>query len=81
MGDISWMNDDRTRGAVIYEVANVPGVYRIRLHRYPDNGPGVPYGWFGGKVLWGHDQDSEEAAIVIAKRWTDEGILPDVTIP
>lgn len=68
---IKEISEERHRTAAVYEVAGQPGVWRIRVEIWPE-----PYGWLGGKVLWGHDQPTEALAIVIAKRWTMLGELP-----
>jgi hypothetical protein len=52
--------------------AGTDSTYRIRVEKY-----GSPYGWAGGRVLWDFDQDNEADAVKIAKRWVDEGVLPD----
>jgi hypothetical protein len=67
------VNDQRTRGAEIYLCFGTSSTWRIRVQQYPDNEPG----WFGGKILWGHDQDSQDKAYVIAAQWTERGILPE----
>jgi hypothetical protein len=61
------------RHAVVYQIVNGPdeGRWRIRLEISPE-----PLGWAGGQVLWGFDQDTEEAAYVIADRWVQDGVDP-----
>jgi hypothetical protein len=63
------------RLAVVYRIVNGPdeGRWRIRLEIVPE-----PYGWAGGQVLWGFDQDTEEAADTIAASWVKDGIDPRV---
>lgn len=68
---------DGTRGADIFHVAGGRG-YRIRAHKYPashdhmlENGL-----WFGGRILWGLDQDSMESAAAVAAQWVEGGVLP-----
>ena len=72
---ISWrmINKQHTRGAEVYLCAGTSSTWRIRAEMYPDD---KEPGWFGGKVLWGHDQDTLEKAEAIARRWTEDGVLP-----
>lgn len=66
---------DRTRSAYVYLVAGTESTYRTRAEKYPENGePGSD--WFGGRVLWGADQTSMEAAVEVAERWVNDGELP-----
>ena len=62
------------RRAVVYQVVSGPalGRWRIRLEVVPET-----VGWVGGQVLWGHDQDTEEAAEAIAEGWVARGARPD----
>lgn len=62
------------RDAYVYLAAGMENTYRIRAERYPDD-DGT--GWFGGKVLWGCDQDSREKADRIAADWIEHGVLPE----
>lgn len=68
------------RRAVVYRVRYTPegepAVWRIRAERFPEHVNAGPHGWFGGRVLWGHDQEAREAAEAIAWVWVAEGILP-----
>jgi hypothetical protein len=59
------------RSAVVYEVAGEPGTWRIRAQKQPEEP-----GWVGGRVLWGHDQPTEELAWAIANAWINDGQLP-----
>jgi hypothetical protein len=61
------------RGAVVYPVANSrPKMWRIRVEMTPDDQPG----WFGGRVLWGHDKNTEKEALELASAWIERGYLP-----
>lgn len=67
------LSDDGTRGAHVYPAAGSdPKVWRTRAEKYPDDEPG----WFGGKVLWGHDKPTREEAVEVARDWTERGVLP-----
>jgi hypothetical protein len=66
------------RRAEIYEVVGSPCTFRIRAERYPGHAEPAS-GWFGGRVLWGHDQDSRAKALEIAREWIDNGTLPEST--
>lgn len=61
------------RRAVVYQIVNGPdeGRWRTRLEISPE-----PYGWAGGHVLWGFDQDTEVAANEIAEQWVRDGYDP-----
>jgi hypothetical protein len=63
------------RRAEVYLVAGTDSTWRIRAELYPGHSEPAS-GWFGGRVLWGHDQPTEAAAREIARRWTQEGVLP-----
>lgn len=67
-------SEDGTRGAHVYLVADSEATWRIRAEKYPDHHDGGL--WFGGRVLWGYDQTYREAAEVLARRWVDDGELP-----
>lgn len=67
------LSDDGTRGAYVYPAAGSdPKAWRVRAEKYPDDEPG----WFGGKVLWGHDKPTREEAVEVARDWTERGVLP-----
>lgn len=79
-GEVMLASDDGSRRAVVYPVAGMSGLWRIRAEMYPGHSePGS--GWFGGRVLWGYDRTSEAAAVEVARRWTDEGLLPLLAKP
>ena len=60
------------RQAVVYLVVNsAPPAWRTRVEQYPE-----PPGWYGGKVLWGHDKATEDEALALAETWTERGELP-----
>jgi hypothetical protein len=64
------------RRAVAYRVAGSdPEVWRIRAEKFPEH-VNAGSGWFGGRVLWEHDQASREDAEAIALTWVADGILP-----
>jgi hypothetical protein len=64
------------RRAHVYRVANSePEVWRIRAEKFPEH-CNAGTGWFGGRVLWGHDQAVREDAEAIAKVWVADGVLP-----
>jgi hypothetical protein len=68
-------NPAESRRAHVYEVAGQPGTFRVRaenptLHSEPTSM------WWGGIVLWGHDQPTLEDAIALAAEWVEEGKLP-----
>jgi hypothetical protein len=69
---------DGTRGADIFQVAGGDR-YQIQAHKYPASHDHMLEGglWFGGRILWGLDQDSMEAAVAVAAEWVDGGVLPD----
>ncbi len=72
----AWENrSSADRDAHVYEVANQPGVWRIRLQLYPEHSTGGV--WWGGRVLWGFDQDSKEGADYIANRWIKYAEFPE----
>lgn len=75
-------NKAHTRGGVVYWAVNThPEVWRIRLEKYPDHGSEGSHGWFGGKVLWGHDKDNEPDALEVLRAWVDRGELPEGVAP
>jgi hypothetical protein len=63
------------RDSHIYECVNAPGVFRIRLCLYPEH-TYSSRGWYGGKVLWGFDQDTFKKANTIGNRWIKYGEYP-----
>lgn len=66
-----------TRRAVVYRVArSSPEVWRIRVEKFPEHVNAGQHGWFGGRVLWGHDRTVREDAEAIALAWVADGILP-----
>lgn len=69
-------SDDGKRGATIYEIAGSPHVFRVRAEKYPENNQAAS-GWFGGRVLFGHDKRSLTEALKIASAWVNEGKLPE----
>lgn len=71
---IDMRNKDHTRGAYVYLTVSEPSMWRIRLEKYGDN----VYGWSGGRVLWGHDQDNVADAVKIAKNWVENGVMPKI---
>ena len=71
MADYSSLpKSDRT--AYVYECATEPGVWRIRVHLFNAKADG----WYGGRVLWGHDKSSLKEANKVANQWINKGILP-----
>jgi hypothetical protein len=61
----------------IYQLANNPNIWRIRLHLYPEHsGYGESRNWYGGRILWGYDQESYKEAHKIAMRWKKYGEIP-----
>lgn len=65
------------RRAYVYRVVNSdPEVWRIRAEKFPEHGAAGSHGWYGGKVLWDHDQAVRENAEAIAKAWVADGALP-----
>jgi hypothetical protein len=66
-------NGEPSRRAVVYPVVNSdPKMWRIRVELIPDDKPG----WFGGRVLWGHDKPTEGEANELAYAWVKHGDLP-----
>ena len=61
---------------MIYEIAGSPHVFRVRVEKYPENSEAAS-GWFGGRVLFGHDKRSLVEAIKIASAWISDGVLPE----
>ena len=76
--DTKLTNRDHTRGALVYLFAgaHLAGRYMVRAEKYPEHWGGGT-GWYGGRVLWGHDQATKEEALDIARRWVDDGVLPE----
>lgn len=72
--DVKLRSADGRRGALVYLAAGTTSTWRIRAEKYPEHGDGGL--WFGGRVLWGHDQTSQAAAVEIANRWVEDGELP-----
>lgn len=69
---------DGARGALIYPVAGSAGkLWRIRAEKYPDHGTEGSHRWFGGRVLWGHDKGTREAAMAVARAWVQDAVLPE----
>lgn len=68
-------SSDRQRGAEVYLCVGTPRTWRIRVEKYPEHTE-AGTGWFGGRVLWGHDQESKKAALEIAQAWVNKGALP-----
>jgi hypothetical protein len=64
------------RRAVVYEVVSQPGTFHVRAELYPEHTEPSSR-WFGGRVLWGHDQPTEALAQKLAGRWVKEGLLPE----
>jgi hypothetical protein len=67
------------RRAVVYRVRHIPdskpAVWRIRVEKFPEHVNAGLHGWFGGRVLWDHDQAVRENAETIALAWVADGIL------
>jgi hypothetical protein len=66
----------------IYERADMPGMWRIRLELYPEhsghtgfNG-GVP-GWYGGRVMFSQDTTDYKKIKKVADDWHLRGIIPE----
>ncbi|MEV1331148.1 hypothetical protein AB0J20_16400 [Micromonospora costi] len=70
---------DGTRGAEVYLCAGTLSTYRIRVEKYPEHWDHMgDASWWGGRVLWGHDQPTMTAAVEVANRWVIDGALPAV---
>jgi hypothetical protein len=74
------LSRDGSRGAVVYRVAGGQD-WRIRVARYPEYSSEGTSGWFGGKVLWGHDKETYGAALQVALDWVRDGKLPEGIAP
>lgn len=65
------------RRAVVYLVVNSdPKVWRVRAEKSQEHINAGSHGWFGGRVLWGHDHATREDAETIALAWVADGVLP-----
>jgi hypothetical protein len=70
-------NEDASRQALVYLTHNTnPRVWRTRVERFPEHTQGGS-GWFGGRVLWGHDKPTQQEAVAVALDWVLWGQLPE----
>lgn len=64
------------RGWEIYRISNT-NKWRIQLFLYPEHTQaGRILSWYGGRILWGFDQETEAKAHAIAIQWKRDGIFP-----
>lgn len=73
--DVTLRSPDGLRGAYVYLCAGTTAMWLVRAEKYPEHHEGGL--WFGGRVLWGHEQETRDAAGAVAERWVDDGVLPD----
>ena len=77
MSEVRLASVDGCRQALVYLCAGTESTYRIRLEKYPEYSSEGSNGWYGGRVLWGHDKDNKEDAVTLASKWVLNGIYPE----